>query len=59
VEKDDCRIPHTLLVKYGVFSEINASQHVKNQLDKYEFVIDEDFKLTEVRELGDNGKHYN
>ena len=38
VDKTDCCIPHTLLVKYGAFSEKNASQNVKTTLELYEMI---------------------
>ena len=50
VIKDDFCIPHTLLVKYGILSEKNLSTHVKDMLDQYGMIKDEDFKLSNVRE---------
>jgi len=78
VENDTCCIPHTLLVKYGIFSSKNTSQNVKTALDLYNMISetnickhdleyklcencqnDIDFKLMNVHELENNGKHYN
>jgi len=38
VENDTCCIPHTLLVKYGIFKEKNASQHIKETLELYNMI---------------------
>ena len=50
-------VPHTLLVKYGVFTSNNVSNHVRLALEKYNYVEGVDFKLANVREL-ENGKTY-
>ena len=55
VIKDDFCVPHTLLVKYDILSEKNLSTHVKDMLDQYGMIKDEDFKLSNIREL-ENGK---
>jgi phage anti-repressor protein len=50
IEQDTCCIPHTLLIKYGVFKERNASANVKSTLELYEFIENEDFLLRNVSE---------
>jgi hypothetical protein len=55
IEQDTCCIPHTLLIKYGVFSEINASAHVKKCLFDFEFIEGKDFLLPNVREQKGRG----
>jgi hypothetical protein len=60
IEQDTCCIPHSLLVKYGVISDNkDASYITKRLLEQYEFKDQIDFKLDNVVELGNNGKHYN
>ena len=51
VDLNTCCIPHTLLVDYGVFKEKNASNHIKETLELYEFKEGEDFLLPNVREF--------
>lgn len=55
VENDTCCIPHTLLVDYGVFSSKNTFAHVKETLLLYEFIENEDFRLSNVRESAPKG----
>ena len=51
VEQDACCIPHSLLIKYGVFKEKNASANIKSRLEDYGFIENEDFiLLLEVQE---------
>jgi hypothetical protein len=61
VERDECCIPHTLLVKYGVLSGNNTNKISTNTirlLEQYDLTEGEDFKRLNVEALGNNKKTY-
>ena len=59
VTQDEPCVPHTLLVKYGVLSDTNLSKDTRRLLEQYDFTEENnDFKLGNVAELGNNGKTY-
>jgi len=56
VEQDTCCIPHLLLIKYGVFKEKNSSANIKERLEEYEFIENEDYLLLEVQEQSETSR---
>jgi hypothetical protein len=44
--------------KYGIIILNKGTTLVKRLLDQYEFIIDEDFRLSKVTESASNGRMY-
>ena len=50
VDKDECCIHHDMLKKYKVLQLNKGTTHVRDILNQYDFLENEDFRLSKVRE---------
>jgi hypothetical protein len=58
VEKNECCIHHNMLQKYGVTALKGGTSHVREMLNQYKFINNEDYLLTNVREQLPSGTKY-
>jgi phage anti-repressor protein len=55
VNKDECCIHHSMLQKYGILSLNKGTTHVKDMITQYNFIENDDFRLSKVRESASKG----
>ena len=58
VNKDECCIHHKMLQKYGISKLKGGTSHVRDMLNQYNFVEDEDYLLCNVAEQLLSGTKY-